>query len=690
MLFSGGRGSGVLTHQLVINPSIALTIAINGYDDGASTGEVRRFLGDCLGPSDFRKNASRLAAELHSCNPALIEILDLRLPVGTTEADARRAFAAIAGSPSGGFDAVGPLVDRLEPAVRARVAGSLSRFAGELDASPALRSGASGPFNFSDCSLGNLVFAGMYLERSRDFNGTVDDYAALLGLPQGLIENVTDGTNAWLVGLDADGALLSSEEQIVDATRPNRIRDIFLVAQPIPETDRAAIRAMPSRAEEMLRAREVTPALNPRLAATLAAADLIIYAPGTQHSSLFPSYLTPGLSALVAGNLSAIKLLITNIQADAEITGSNAVDIIERAVYYLKEKGRYATPTPCLITHYLLNDPGRDDGGTPYVPLGPLESLEDPRLVRIGNYEEGVTGRHDAARVLAPFIESIIGRDRRKRVAVLLHDAGSINKVTQTLLEMVRGGIEQLPLDVTVFYGGADVLDGRFTSRLPFAVTALPGGDPSFAQAARGGAFDYVVLFESSGMYRGEDLVGLASHLAVGRLDAVWGSRRLSVRDIEESYRLRYRTNVLLGAISYAGSHVLSLAYLLLYGRYVSDTLSAVRAVRAADAFDPAIDLTDKNANHWLLSTLLRRKAELLEVPVQFFPLSPERVKRTSPLQGIQALATIVWRRFAAVRPVQDGAAVSAATPPFDPAHGGAEGVDAADPRPTDSVHSSR
>jgi 2-phospho-L-lactate transferase/gluconeogenesis factor (CofD/UPF0052 family) len=35
----------------------------------------------------------------------------------------------------------------------------------------------------------------------------------------------------------------------------------------------------------------------------LAEADLIIYAPGTQHSSLFPSYLTPGISDAIAGNL---------------------------------------------------------------------------------------------------------------------------------------------------------------------------------------------------------------------------------------------------------------------------------------------------------------------------------------------------------------------------------------------------
>ena len=39
------------------------------------------------------------------------------------------------------------------------------------------------------------------------------------------------------------------------------------------------------------------------------------------------------------GTCRAIKLLITNIQTDAEITGSSAVDIIDRAVFYLKEKG---------------------------------------------------------------------------------------------------------------------------------------------------------------------------------------------------------------------------------------------------------------------------------------------------------------------------------------------------------------
>ncbi len=646
VLFSGGRGSGVLTRQLVANPGVSLTLAINGYDDGASTGEVRRFLRDSLGPSDFRKNASRLSTELRTASPALIELLDWRLPAGASETHARAAFAAIA-EPRNNADEHGSapdarevrsLADRIDSSTRSRIAAALTQFAELLTES-------GEPFNFADCSLGNLVFAGLYLQSGRAFNRAVDDYTSLVGLPTGLIENVTDGTNAWLVAIDDAGHLLATEEEIVNAARPHRVRDIFLIDRPLSDSDRRQLEGKSDEASRTLAAHAVSPKVNPRLSAKLAVADLIIYAPGTQHSSLFPSYLAPGLSGVIAANLAAIKLLITNIQSDAEITGSNAVDIIDRAVFYLKEKGQVAFPTPCLITHYLLNDPGHEDVSTPYVPLGPLDSIEDPRLVRIANYEEGVTGRHDAARVLAPFLDAIASAERRKRIAILLHDAGSTNKVVQTLLEMVRGGIERLPMDVTVFFAGADALDATFTARLPFAVTRLTAGDRGFAGAARGAGFDYVALFESSGMYRGEDLVALVSHLAMGRLDAVWGSRRLSVRDIQESYRLRYRKNVLLGAVSYVGSHALSLAYLFLYGRYISDTLSAVRAVRASDAFDTGIDLTDKQANHQLLSELLRRKAEILEIPVQFFPISPERVKRTSPFEGVHALATIVWRR---------------------------------------------
>lgn len=621
VLFSGGRGSGALARLLIRHPAIDLTVAINGYDDGASTGEVRRFLGECLGPSDFRKNASRLSAELATAPADLIELLDRRLP---SPCDAATGRGLLLAAQPAGRPWAGPVSERLTAFVR------------ELD-----RTGR--PFEFADCSVGNLVFAGAFLLQGRAFNAAVDDYCGLLQLPPGLIANVTDGSDAYLVALDTRGDLLASEEAVVDAKRQNRIDEIFLIDRPLDGAEVVRVAAMPlEERRAFLAGRSAPVRINPAIVEALRSAHLIIYAPGTQHSSLFPSYLTPGLSTAIAGNLSAIKLLITNLQRDAEITGASAVDIIDRALYYLREKGRRAEPTPCLITHYLLNDPGSEP--TPaHVPLGAVDALEDPRLVRIGYYEDGVTGHHDAEKILAPFVASLLGSDREPAVAVYLHDADSQNKLTQTLLEMVRAGVADLPLSMTVVHALAPI-DPSLAAALPFGVRAVAPAE--ILETLRDGGFEYVILFESSGMYRGDDLVALASQLVFLRLDAVWGSRRLSLKDVEEALVLRYRHNWLQKTASRFGSHVLSLMYLLLFGRYISDTLSGARAVRARYLNGLDVDPAHKLANHQLLASLLRNRAEVLEIPVRFFPISPRRVKRTSVWDGGRAMLEILMRRL--------------------------------------------
>jgi 2-phospho-L-lactate transferase/gluconeogenesis factor (CofD/UPF0052 family) len=620
VVFSGGRGSSVLSRELITNPRIDLTLAINGYDDGRSTGEVRRFFGDALGPSDFRKNASHLAGTLHTCDESVVALLDRRLSDGTTTEAAIADLASIGGE------------------IGARVATFIAE----------LRSSGKA-FDFADCAVGNLAFAGCYLRCGRHFNSAVDDYCSLLNLPAGLIDNVSDGTNAFLVAIDPDDRLLASEADIVDANRRNRIKDIFLLASRPTPADIGIVESLArDQVAGWLRARERQIPVNPRLVARVATADLIVYSPGTQHSSLFPSYLTHGLSRAIAGNLRALKLLITNIQSDAELADATAVDIVQRAVYYLREKGQLPISTPFLITHYLFNDPrgGREEA--PYVPLGRLDTLEDPRLVRISNYEDGVTGRHDAAKVLTPFLQAFLADPVKQRIAMLLYDSGSRSKVTQSLLELVRAGLAQVPAVTEVFYGG-EKIDEEFTARFPFPVRYL-GTDQQAAADFKSllgrERFDYAVLFESSGMYNGEDAVTIVAQLASGRLDAIWGSRRLSMRDIDASLRLRYRHKAGLRAASAIGSHLLSAAYLLLYGRYISDTLSGVRGVRAALAAAPDLDLNDKRLNQRLLSRLLRDRAEVLETPVRFYAISPERVRRTTVGEGVASLASIVWSRF--------------------------------------------
>ena len=55
-MFSGGRGTESLTEAFVSHPQIDLSLLVNAYDDGLSTGRLRRFIPGLLGPSDFRKN----------------------------------------------------------------------------------------------------------------------------------------------------------------------------------------------------------------------------------------------------------------------------------------------------------------------------------------------------------------------------------------------------------------------------------------------------------------------------------------------------------------------------------------------------------------------------------------------------------------------------------------------------------
>jgi len=641
----------VLSHELLTNPRLDVTLAVNGYDDGLSTGEIRRFLGDCLGPSDYRKNAARLARQLGSCDERLVDLLELRLPQELDAATATLCMQALCGeSPDSPAPIVGELAQRsssLESPVRQLVAEKIRAFEQERESS-----GKS--FNYADCSVGNILFAGCFLTASRSFNRALADYCDLVGLPPGMLENVTDGTDAFLAALNVDGELLVSEADVVDATRCNQIDEIFLVGQRMDEETAEAIRKLsPEQRKPELQRRSVVPPPNPDLLQKIRRADLIVYSPGTQHSSLFPSYLTPEIGAAIAGNLEAIKLLITNLEEDADLAGMSAARLVDVALYYLRDKNRRPDPAPSLITHYLIHDPvGAQADSAAYLPLGSLDNLRDPRSVRIADFESGEAGRHDAAKLLQPYIDAVFERSEKRKVAVLLQETRSADKISQTMIELVRAGVERLPYTLEVFYSSSEDFESSFKDSLPFAVRNLDGvaSVDRFRSALADEGFEYVVLFDSSGMYKGEDILNMLLSLRRGRHDAIWGSRRLSVNDIRMAYRLLHRSSPISGMVSYLGSHVLSLGFLLGYGRYISDTLSGAKVIRTPYLLQNEIDPGRPGSNFEMLSVLLRDRAEVFETPVHYLPIAPDRVRRTTMVDGLRAVWTIVAGRFRPIR----------------------------------------
>ena len=56
VIFSGGRGCTNIIKSMLNQTQADLSIIVNAYDNGKSTGRIRAFIPGILGPSDIRKN----------------------------------------------------------------------------------------------------------------------------------------------------------------------------------------------------------------------------------------------------------------------------------------------------------------------------------------------------------------------------------------------------------------------------------------------------------------------------------------------------------------------------------------------------------------------------------------------------------------------------------------------------------
>jgi 2-phospho-L-lactate transferase/gluconeogenesis factor (CofD/UPF0052 family) len=360
VLFCGGRGSATII-QALLRQDVDLTLLVNAYDDGLSTGVLRNFIPGMLGPSDFRKNLSYLFGNYSQA--ALKNLMEYRLSGAPPEIEKLARFAAATGTPDQPLKA---WFDQLPHEKLSRMRALLARFFAHA---------AGAGFDYRDCSLGNLVFAGAYLEQGEDFNAAAAAVAALGDSPARLF-NVSEPQNRVLVGLKQDGTLLASESAIVEPQSASPITDLFLLEQTLTPDDVQKLAAMDFAGKQAwLKARDAVPKLSAAAAEALAGADIILYGPGTQHSSLFPSYRI-ARTALEASP-AAVKALVINLESDNDIQDLSAGDIVDRALTY-----------GASVSHILLDEngllpQGALTGGSyrgAWIARAPLSSAGRPRL----------------------------------------------------------------------------------------------------------------------------------------------------------------------------------------------------------------------------------------------------------------------------------------------------------------------
>lgn len=378
-LFCGGRGAASLAGELIGQRDVRLTMVINGYDNGLSTGALRRFVPGMLGVSDFRKNLRHHLDPADPHQAALRALLDLRLPAGTVD---------VAGLLTGR----GPAwAGDLRPAVRAALARDLAAF-------DAYRAGR-GPFDLADCAAANLLVAGAYLRLGRDFNRAVADVAATFDCPATVL-NVSDGTDAYLVAVKEDGELLADEADIVAPQSPARIRHVALLRRPLGPGERAALAGLPADEQAArLRAGAAEVHLDPAAGAAVRDADLLVYGPGTHHSSLLPTYLTRGLGDCVRAGRARARVLVMNIRKDHDALRMDAPALLDSTLAALGDP----LNADRTVTHVVYQHRRRRGVDAPEVP----ERIEETGTYRgsrwiAADVEHGVhSGVHDGRRTAA-------------------------------------------------------------------------------------------------------------------------------------------------------------------------------------------------------------------------------------------------------------------------------------------------
>jgi 2-phospho-L-lactate transferase/gluconeogenesis factor (CofD/UPF0052 family) len=580
VLFCGGRGSATIIRALLRRTDVELALIVNAFDDGLSTGALRNFIPGMLGPSDFRKNLSYLFGNYSQAQYALKSLMEYRLP-GGREIEKLARFA-------GGSDAVldEPLAGwfaQLQPATLQRVRGLLARFFAHA---------AGAEFDYRDCSLGNLVFAGAYLQHGEDFNAAAAEVGELVGTRARLL-NVGTQQNRVLTGLKQDCTLLASEAELVGPQSPSPITHLYLLEQPLSADDKQALSSLDMAGKHAwLSARDVVSQLSKPAAEAIAGADIILYGPGTQHSSLFPSYRIA--AAALAAAPAPVKALVMNLDSDHDIQGLSASDVVDRAL-------GYGAP----VTHILLNsDPNRlADGaltGDSYrgaaVVRGAFATPARPQVHNGSAVADAVLGLQ--AQRVTPSVEIF---------ADILRRSVASDELVEEFLETDWNGVSaHLTLNHVTGTGVGSVnLDGLFPE------TAY------FRDWLARGSSDYLVLMTGDGAYRFADVLAIIRLLEQQQsLGGVFGSRTQSRRQFITSVRAAYGENRLLYGLGKMAAFFLSALFYLRTGVIFSDPLTGLRVFRRRAL--AGLPIVKGDAPLSIVRQLTQGGVEVAELPVLY------------------------------------------------------------------------
>lgn len=630
-VFSGGRGTRYVQEALS-GVDCRVTFLINGYDSGLSTGRVRWAYEGMLGPSDYRKCMSTALGHGSAAQKETGRLLEDRgvvLGLHSLHRDGDgstmlRGFAQ--GHPDLTVEYAAPMLSWLRTF---------------FDSEPV----SAGELSLVDMALGNALFAGAFIQCRNSFNGALAVMQeALLAGSNVSICNVTCGEDLWLTAQTATH--LTVDEGTIVADHP--LRPITKLSL-LPRSTTAALweryrewNLLDKETSELVASSDITPELSPEAEDAIATADLIVFGSGTQHSSLLPSYLTQGLSSMIAENRHAIKLLFVNGDRDLDFHHSEGPqDLLDKAQDLLAKQS--GLPFDSLVTEVYAASVDWDHKG----PAATGDVALYAGGARVTNMGRSVLTATDAYSGFAATLGQTLGQAIAPSSTVVSLIVPVLNEVA-TLPEFLREIVNLhqmhgLNVERVFVDGGSTDGSWELIQEAPGVTGFQADGRLGRARCIREGLLrsrgEYACVLHADGEYELADTVSMLGALIAYPDALVFGSRTHGAGS-ETNLRRTYGGSGPLYWVARFGGVAVSALLSVRLGRVISDPFCGLFAAKRkvlADCFDGRGGI---DANVRMLLRSRRFGYQIVETGVNYAPRSREAGKKTTVVDGLRAIVS--------------------------------------------------
>jgi len=574
-LFCGGRGSANLIKELVKNSNIKLNLIINGYDNGLSTGVLRKFIPGMLGPSDFRKNLSHLL-EIHSPNQHMvIELLEYRFPKSMSNEEIIKCLVDLEYLKK--LDGLVEIFNNLEHDYVELVEKYIVVFGKYCQEK-------NFDISFDGCSLGNLVFAGVFLDKGNDFNGTLEQIMSVFQSKlNASLCNVSRGENRYLVGLKENGDFLFDEAMMVEEQDHSAMAGVYLLENEpdeilIKEINELNFKEKKNKLEKL----HSPPEISKKAKEAILKSDVIIYGCGTQYSSTFPSYLTKGIGGAIQKSRAKVKAYVSNIKYDEDIINYDLEKIVNELLISLADSENSGS-----VSHIYYNIGSEYlDSGIKQGALKAETSFKNARLIK-GDFQHPIyESKHCGSSTITAIMRSLYQSSKVKNKETDLELFVSLHNRSIGIPYLIDEFLDIKWLNyfksIILYVDGEFEFSEKLPDGLEIKKVSVGGDFPelNFFQdwLSNPERSDFLLTLSGDGDYRLKDFFKGYEILNSSQTGAVFGTRVQSRHQFMQALSSAYTENKLLFKLSQMGAFVLSFLFSIRSGLLFTDPITGFRA----------------------------------------------------------------------------------------------------------------